>query len=79
MIDDGLSDGVTHFVGLGQTELLSVTSPAVTVRRLWTGAEAINVNRMIQMVSLAESGRTGGRNEERLHWLESLVTFRHPV
>jgi len=34
---------------------------------------------MIQMVLLAESGQTWGRNEERLRWWESLVTFRHPV
>jgi hypothetical protein len=67
------------FVGLGQTELLSVPTGAVTVRRLWTGAEATNVNRMIGLVTLAESERTRGRNEERLRWWESLVTFRHPV
>jgi dihydroxyacid dehydratase/phosphogluconate dehydratase len=70
---------IRAFAGLGQTQLLSVPAAAVTVRRLWTGAEAKNVNSMIRMVLLAKLGQTGGRNEERLHWWGSLVTFRHPV
>jgi hypothetical protein len=78
-MDDGSGDGLTNFVGLGQTELLSVTSPAVTVRRLWTGAEAINVNLMIDMAMLANTSRLGDGTNKRLRWPESLVTFRHPV
>ena len=46
-----------------QTELLSGPRRTVTVRRLWTGAKATNVNLIDDMVMLANMGQAGGRNE----------------
>ena len=65
--------------GLPQTQLLSGIAPAGTVRRLWTGAEAKNVNLKIVNGHARLRGRPGDGTRERLHWSESLVTFRHPV
>src|SRR5688500_10014783 len=58
-----------------RTRLLSGPTGAVTVRRLWTGAEATNV-RLIE--GRARKAGPGDGTNERLHWSESLVTFRHP-
>jgi hypothetical protein len=59
--------------------LLSGPAAAVTVRRLWTGAKATNVNLMIDMALFANTSRPGDGTNKRLRWSESLVTFRHPV
>ena len=62
------------------TQLLSGLAAAGTVRRLWTGAEAKNVNLIdLDRPCSRTRSRPGDGTNERLHWWESLVTFRHPV
>jgi hypothetical protein len=46
-----------------QMQLLSAFAAAGTVRRLWTGAEATNVNLIDDKAMLAMWGQAGGRNE----------------
>src|SRR5262245_38412984 len=62
-----------------QTGLLSGPAPAVTVRRLWTGTKAKNVNLITRRSCSRTRGRQGDGTKKRLRWPESLVTFSNPV
>jgi hypothetical protein len=66
-------------LGLGQTELLSGSLEAVTVRRLWTGAEAINETMNIYKVVPAMAVQAGGRNERTVALVGKLGYFPPPV
>src|SRR5215510_13823509 len=61
------------------TGLLSGPAPAVTVRRLWTGTKAKNVNLITTRSCSRIRGRPGDGTNKRLRLPQSLVTFRHPV
>lgn len=61
------------------TELLSGSLGAVTVRRLWTGAEAINEIMNIHKVVPAMAVLAGGRNERTVALVGKLGYFPPPV
>jgi hypothetical protein len=58
--------------------LLSGSTGAVTVRRLWTGAEAKNVDVIIKKVLLANLGADWGRNERTVALVGKLSYFPPP-
>jgi hypothetical protein len=63
-----------------QTQLLSGSLEAVTVRRLWTGAEATNETTInIDKVVPAMAVQAGGRNERTVALVGKLGYFPPPV
>jgi hypothetical protein len=63
---------------LSQTELLSGYAAAGTVRRLWTGTKAQNVNLITEMAMLEKMEQAGGRNERTVALVGKLGYFPPP-